>query len=110
MEKGYRVVVDDNYHYMDEDSRWVKGEYATFEEALTVARNMVEGFFENRNRRHTAKQLYDAFTMMGDDPWIEPFGGAAEPPERFSAWAFAKAYTKCLCQKGKSKKEKKHDR
>jgi hypothetical protein len=110
MEKGYRVVVDDNYHYMDEDSRWVKGEYTTFEEALAVARKMVEDFFHDRNRRHTAKQLYDAFTMMGDDPWIESFGGAAQPPEKFSAWAYAKEYTKRLCQRGKSKKEKKHDR
>lgn len=76
------------------------------EEALAVARKMVENFFEDRDRRHTAKQLYDAFTMMGDDPWIEPFGGAAEPPERFSAWGYAKEYSKRLCQKGKSKKEK----
>jgi tetratricopeptide (TPR) repeat protein len=99
MEKGYRVIVDDNFHYMNEDERWELGEYATFEEALAASQKLVKDFFEDADLGQTAKELYDGYVMMGDDPWIEAFGGAVAPPERFSAWAFAKDYAERISKK-----------
>ena len=39
---SHRVLVDDNYHYMDESQRWTQGEYATYAEALSVSKRIVE--------------------------------------------------------------------
>jgi len=38
----YRVVVDDNFHYMESDARWEKGTYETVEEALAACRGIVD--------------------------------------------------------------------
>jgi hypothetical protein len=107
MEKGYRVMVDDNFEYMDEDARWELGEYATFEEAVAASKKMVEDFFSDAEPGQTAKQLYDGYVMFGDDPWIIEFGGAEQAAKRFSAWDYAKEHAKRLGQKTKPKKEKK---
>ena len=107
MEKGYRVMVDDNYHYMDEDERCELGEYATFEEAVGVSQKIVEDFFADTEPGQTAKQLYDGYVMYGDDPWIVAFGGADQPPKRFSAWAYAKEYANRICKQKNQNKEKK---
>ena len=41
---AYRVMVDDNFHYLDKSRRCVKGEYSTYSEALAVCRDIVEQF------------------------------------------------------------------
>jgi len=96
MEKGYRVNVDDNFHYMNENERWILGEYATYGEALAASRKMVEDFFADPEQDITPTQAYEAYTMMGDDPWIEAFGGASAPETRFSAWGYAREYSERL--------------
>jgi hypothetical protein len=107
MKQGYRVIVDDNYHYMDEDARWELGEYATFEEAVAASKKMVEDFFAETEPGQTAKQLYDGYVMYGDDPWIVAVGGADQPPKRFSARSYAKEYAERICRKENQNKEKK---
>jgi hypothetical protein len=96
MKQGYRVNVDDNFHYMNEDERWVLGEYATYEEALAAAKKMVEGFFEDSEPGMNPAEAYEAYTMGGDDPWIEAFGGSTPPETRFSAWGYAKELSERL--------------
>jgi hypothetical protein len=96
MNQGYRVIVDDNYHYMDKDERSVLGEYATYAEALAASRKLVEDFFADSESGTTHAEAYEAYTMMGDDPWIEAFGGAPAPKTRFSAWGHAKEHSKQL--------------
>jgi len=96
MERGYRVEVDDNFHYMDEDERWCLGAFATYEEALVAAKQLVEQFFAEAKIGKTAEELYDGYVAMGDDPFIVPFGGAPQPKERFSAWNYAKKYAERL--------------
>ena len=39
---SYRVLVDDNYHYMDESERWTQGEYATYADALAACERLVD--------------------------------------------------------------------
>ncbi len=88
--RGYRVLVDDNFHYMDEDERWCLGEFDNYEVALIAARQLVEDFFSDAKPGQTAKELYDGYTSFGDDPFIIAFGGADQPESRFSAWGYAK--------------------
>jgi hypothetical protein len=38
----YKVMVDDNFHYMEEDERWEYGTFATAEEALDACRRLVD--------------------------------------------------------------------
>jgi hypothetical protein len=38
----YKVMVDDNFHYMAEDERWEYGTFATAEEALDACRRLVD--------------------------------------------------------------------
>ena len=82
MKSGYQVQVDDNYHYMDKDERWCLGNFATCEEALDAARQLVEEFFENREVGTTSEKLYNGYVAMGDDPFIVPFltPSKASPP------------------------------
>lgn len=90
--KGFQVQVDDNFHFMREDERWVLGNFITYEEALTAAKQLVENFFEDADAQSSADELYEGFVAMGDDPFIVPFGGATLPKEHFSAWGYAKNY------------------
>lgn len=88
--RGYRVLVDDNFHFMDEDERWCLGEFATYEEALIAARRLVEHFFRDTKPGQTAEALYKGYMGFGDDPFIVAFGGAEPPASLFSAWDYAK--------------------
>lgn len=93
---GYQVQVDDNFHFMREDDRWVLGNFATYEEALAAAKNLVERSMESISRDKTADEIYDSYVSIGDDPFIIPFGGALAPADRFSAWDYAKEYAERL--------------
>jgi len=90
MARGYRVYVDDNFHFMDEDERWCLGEFSSYEDALVAARKIVEDFFSDAKPGQTAEELYDGYTGFGDDPFIVAFGGADQPASLFSAWGYAK--------------------
>lgn len=96
LERGYAVDVDDNFHFMDEDERWRLGRFATYEEAVAAAKRLIEEFFDCDISEKTAEELFEGYMMMGDDPFIFPVGGAPEPPDRFSAWDYAKAYAERL--------------
>jgi len=87
--QGYRVWVDDNYHYMEEDERYKLGEYATYEEALKAARMVVASFFKMNMIGRPAAELMKEYKSFGEDSWIETFGGAPEVSPRFSAWTYA---------------------
>ena len=70
----YKVMVDDNFHYMAEDERW---EYGTFA---------------------TAEQLFVRYTSFGDDPFIVALDDAEKV--EFSASAYAEQRAKELTMPG----------
>lgn len=85
-ENGYTVMVDDNFHFMDEDERWTAGTYGSLREALDKCLQMVGQDLRQGYRSDiTATDLYESYTAMGDDPFITG-------PMRtvFSAWNYAK--------------------
>jgi hypothetical protein len=85
---SYRLLIDDNFHYMDADHRYEHGVFETKEEAIAAAKAIVDEFLTlNHEPGMTAEELYHAYTGFGDDPFIV----GPEYRVLFSAWDYAKA-------------------
>jgi hypothetical protein len=94
---GFSVFVDDNFHYQDEDERYLKGTYPTYAEALEVCQSIVREDLEHHYEAGMpAEKLYSAYTGFGVDPWIKP-----TPPgvTQFSAWDYARELAAKMCGK-----------
>jgi GTP diphosphokinase / guanosine-3',5'-bis(diphosphate) 3'-diphosphatase len=84
--KKYRVLVDDNFHYMDESERYTSGEYDTAEEAIAKCKEIVDDYIDDAAKKaDSAAELYDSYVSFGEDPYIE---GPTDVD--FSAWDYAK--------------------
>ena len=90
----YKVMVDDNFHYMEEDERRELGTFATLEEALAACRTLVDRWLaDNHKPGMTGAVLYASF---GEDPFI--LSGEGGPECSFSAWDYAKERAEALCR------------
>jgi hypothetical protein len=84
----YRVLADDNFHYMDEDQRYELGAFASLDAAITAAKAVVDDYLAAaRKPGMTAHELFESYTMFGEDPFIL---GPDQRREAFSAWEYAK--------------------
>jgi hypothetical protein len=87
----YKVMVDDNFHYMEEDERYELGTFSTLEEAIAACKKMVDddliAFAKERN--YTPDELYDYYTSFGSDPFVVALDSEEDRPA-FSAWNYAK--------------------
>ena len=90
----YEVLVDDNFHFMDESERYSYGKYDSWDEALAAAKAIVDDFLLPADPDATAAQLLDAYTMMGEDPFIVPAGPNGIS---FSAWDYAEQRCNEIC-------------
>jgi hypothetical protein len=89
----YKVLVDDNYHYMDKDARYAHGEFETLEAAVTSAKEIVDDFLLGAYEPGmSADFLYTKYTSFGDDPWI-----SGPSDSGLSAWVYAKARCETIC-------------
>jgi hypothetical protein len=89
----YTVRVDDNYDYMDRDSRYTHGVYRTLEEAIQSAKAIVESYLSaTYTPGMSADALYQSYKSFGDDPFIVGPGDNV-----FSAWDYARARCAVLC-------------
>src|ERR1700693_1682559 len=92
----YKVMVDDNFHYMEEDERWEYGAFATAEEAIAACRSVVDQSLLGEYRPGiTATRLYDRYTSFGDEPFIIAPPGTAKVD--FSARTYARGRVESLC-------------
>ena len=95
---SYRVLVDDNFHYMDEGHRRVLGDFDTYAEAFAACREIVDRF-----RRHEyvpgmpASALYFRYMMFGRDPFLMSGADGADARPGFSAWDYARQRCSELC-------------
>jgi hypothetical protein len=97
---SFRVLVDDNYHYMDESQRWTLGEYPTYAEALAACKQVVDQCLEEGyTPGKTAETLYGYYTMFGDDPFIVAVSDSPDTSAGFSAWTYAKSRCQELCSR-----------
>ena len=93
----YKVLVDDNFHYMDEEERYTLGEFASYEEAEAACRRIVDDFLlDTYKPGMEAGALYVLYTMFGDDPFIS----SADRARTFSAWDYARTRCDEICAEG----------
>lgn len=93
----YKVMVDDNFHYMEEDERRELGTFATLEEALAACRTLVDRWLaDNHKPGMTGAELYSLYASFGEDPFI--LSGEGGPECSFSAWDYAKERAEALCR------------
>ena len=91
--RTYSIYVDDNFHYMDEDERYLVGTYDDCETAIADCKRRVNSFlYSHYEPGKTAEALYDDYTSFGKDPFIV----SSESPQdcNFSAWTYAKERAK----------------
>jgi hypothetical protein len=87
---NYRVMVDDNFHYMDKDERAEAGTFVTADEAVAVCRGIVDDSLSHLLAPGmTANTLLAQYRLFGDDPFIVATGDSQ--PAKFSAWDYAEA-------------------
>jgi hypothetical protein len=95
----YKVMVDDNFHYMDEGER---SEYTTFptaDEAIETCRRLVdESLLEEYRSGATADELYERYISFGDEPFVVAIGGAEKV--EFSARNYARRRVQELAAPG----------
>ena len=84
----YTVMIDDNFHFMDQEERVDHGRFETVPEALAACRRIVD---ESLRHLHepgmTPSQLYARYRGFGYDPFV--VAPAGEDRVEFSAWSYA---------------------
>jgi hypothetical protein len=84
----YRVMLDDNFHYMDDSERYALGEFKTLETAIAACRKFVDRDLDHLFKPGmTAKELYSDYTSFGEDPFVVVPPG--EPASTFSTWGYS---------------------
>jgi hypothetical protein len=92
----YKVMVDDNFHYMDEDERYEHGVFPTAAEAVAACRRIVDEDLKAAFKPGiTEQELYESYTMFGADPFVVSVDSTDEPVQ-FSAWNYAKERCRAL--------------
>jgi hypothetical protein len=93
---SYRVIVDENFHYMDSDERWELGVFDTAQEALAACRRMVDHDLMGIHKPGmSVADLMARYQAFGDEPFIVPIDGA--PAVEFSAWHYAEERAAAIC-------------
>lgn len=90
----YRLIVDDNFHYMDPDERREQGSFSTLEAAIQAAKRIVDDHLQTAHTPGmSAQALLESYQSFGEDPWISaPEGGVP-----FSAWDYARRRCEEIC-------------
>ena len=92
---SFRVLVDDNFHYMDVDARTTLGDFETLEAAVAAAKALVDDWLASGYQPGmSADKLYQDYTFFGEDPFIVGPGLTGVP---FSAWNYARERCAVLC-------------
>ena len=90
----YKVLVDDNFHYMDESERYELGEFDTLEEAIRACKKVVDDFLESAYQPGmTVGELLQQYTFFGEDPFIITGDGTVP----FSARDYASDRVREMC-------------
>ena len=67
----YTVLVDDNFHYMDESERYEEGSYDTAEQALEVCKRITRRSLKDMYEEGISPaKLHTQWVLFGEDPFI----------------------------------------
>ena len=87
---NYRVLINDNAHYMDETERTDHGVFANADEAIAACKEIVDDELTTMHKTGmTAMELYSLYVGFGPDPFVVPLD-PKDPVVEFSAWTYAK--------------------
>jgi hypothetical protein len=100
MSHKYTVMVDDNFHYMDESERYAHGVFDNCESAIQACKAIVDEFLTSHYETGmAAEELYRGYTGFGEDPFIS----TTDRQCQFSAWSYAKKRCEEICRAGAAK-------
>ena len=86
----YTVLVDDNFHYMDESERYKLGEFDDCAAAIAACQQMVDDFLQSNSGK--CDDLLATYAMFGEDPFIV----TDDPNCKFSARNYARKRVQLL--------------
>ena len=70
-EERYIVMIDDNFHYMDEGHRYKHGEFSTYADAVAACKKILDEELDNMLKQGVdSKDLSSTWSMFGVDPFI----------------------------------------
>ena len=93
----YKVLIDDNFHYMDESERYELGAFPTLEAALEASKKVVDDYLLSAYRPGmAASELAASYDSFGEDPFIIDTSGK-EVGVLFSAWEYASRRSNEMC-------------
>jgi hypothetical protein len=97
----YRVLINDNAHFMDESERADHGVFTSVSEAIAACKEIVDDELNTMCRPGmTAEELYRLYVAFGPDPFAVPLNSKL-PGVEFSAWTYAKNRCKELASSGR---------
>ncbi len=71
-------MVDDNFHCIDKDDRWILGDFVTLDDARRACMALVEKcLLDCYQTGMDAEVLYSQYVMFADDPFIRGRGSRA---------------------------------
>ena len=95
----YKVMVDDNFHYMDESERTSGGTFATLADAIAACRKIVDDDLAGLAKPGmSAEEIYKSYISFGADPFV--LGDMPGVP--FSAWEYARERSYALAGEKRS--------
>ena len=91
----YRVLIDDNSHYMDPEHRYSGPDFDTLDDALQHCKAIVDDFLASAYREGmSAKELAEQYLLFGEDPFV-----VGEGTSTFSARDYARRRASEITQK-----------
>ena len=97
---NYRVLINDNAHYMDESERADHGVFGDADGAIAACKEIVDDELNTMWKPGTtAKELYKLYVAFGPVPFVVPHS-PRDPGVEFSAWTYAKKRCKDLASSG----------
>ena len=93
----YKVLVDDNFHYMEESERYMLGTFVSCKDAVKACKKRVDEFLlTTYSVGMEAETLWKRYVSFGVDPFIS----TTDKECRFSAWDYARQRCEELCVYG----------
>ena len=97
---NYRVLINDNAHYMDESERADHGVFCDADGAIAACKEIVDDELNTMWKPGTtAKELYELYVAFWPDPFVMSLN-PNDPGAEFSAWTYAKKRCKDLVSSG----------
>ena len=86
----YRVLINDNGHFMDQSEITDHGVFSSADDAVAECKKIVDKDLDWTSRLGmTAADLYELYVLWGPDPFVVPLD-PDDPSVAFSAWTYAK--------------------